>query len=143
MLEVHCKKCGCYENDACYGDETGPCWWVEKDLCSACAGHQPDAKREVEFLVFDPDDLLPSSVPVCRYDVLDEAIEHAANRKGYVALEEDCGFQSVAWVSPKFDTHLLMVTIINRWNAETSEFLSERREDIMRHVRAHRMSEVA
>ncbi len=28
-----CRKCGCTDNRAC----PGGCWWVEPDLCSACA----------------------------------------------------------------------------------------------------------
>ena len=98
-----------------------------------------------KYLVLDPDDLLPTSIPVCEYDEGDDAgaIEHAANRKGYVVLEDDDGWQSVVWVSPKFDVALMMMVIIKRWNADTAEVLSERREDIMRHVRAHRMSELA
>jgi hypothetical protein len=27
-----CRICGCDDNHAC----PGGCWWVEKDLCSAC-----------------------------------------------------------------------------------------------------------
>jgi len=32
-----CNRCGCQEHDACYDEQTGSCWWVEEDLCSACA----------------------------------------------------------------------------------------------------------
>lgn len=32
-----CRKCGCTQDDACHDHETGSCWWVEQDLCSACA----------------------------------------------------------------------------------------------------------
>lgn len=28
-----CRECGCTQNRAC----PGGCWWVEPDLCSACA----------------------------------------------------------------------------------------------------------
>ena len=28
-----CRVCGCTEYNACEGG----CWWVEEDLCSACA----------------------------------------------------------------------------------------------------------
>lgn len=31
-----CRRCGCSELDACVG-KAGACWWVEADLCSACA----------------------------------------------------------------------------------------------------------
>ena len=34
-----CRVCGCTDNRACLGG----CWWVEADLCSACAG--PRRKR--------------------------------------------------------------------------------------------------
>jgi hypothetical protein len=41
-LDLHpevrrCRKCGCTEFNACLVDGV-PCWWVEEDLCSACAG---------------------------------------------------------------------------------------------------------
>lgn len=33
-----CRECGCTEDEACVDDVTGdPCFWVEPDLCSACA----------------------------------------------------------------------------------------------------------
>jgi hypothetical protein len=32
-----CKRCGCSQNDACYDTDTGSCYWVKEDLCSACA----------------------------------------------------------------------------------------------------------
>lgn len=31
-----CRACGCTDAAACITD-AGPCWWVEGDLCSACA----------------------------------------------------------------------------------------------------------
>lgn len=31
-----CRVCGCTWNTPCITSE-GPCYWVEKDLCSACA----------------------------------------------------------------------------------------------------------
>ena len=37
--ECQCRICGCTD-DNCYGcfERTGePCYWVEADLCSACA----------------------------------------------------------------------------------------------------------
>ena len=33
----HCRYCGCWDQDACYEDALGACWWVEPDLCSHCA----------------------------------------------------------------------------------------------------------
>lgn len=35
-----CRVCGCTDDNACQGG----CWWVEPDLCSACAD---DAEGEV------------------------------------------------------------------------------------------------
>lgn len=34
-----CRVCGCTDLDACEDDTTliGTCFWVEPDLCSACA----------------------------------------------------------------------------------------------------------
>jgi hypothetical protein len=31
-----CRRCGCTDDRACQ-TEDGPCFWVEDDLCSACA----------------------------------------------------------------------------------------------------------
>lgn len=31
-----CRKCGCNDDRACVSEKTGPCHWVEPDLCSAC-----------------------------------------------------------------------------------------------------------
>lgn len=36
MSELKCRVCGCTWDNACITD-FGPCWWVEVDLCSACA----------------------------------------------------------------------------------------------------------
>lgn len=33
-LDGVCRECGCTDDRAC----PGGCWWVEPDLCSACAG---------------------------------------------------------------------------------------------------------
>lgn len=32
-----CRECGCWQYDACWDEDAGPCWWVEEDLCSHCA----------------------------------------------------------------------------------------------------------
>ena len=32
-----CRVCGCWEYNACPDEDFGACWWVEPDLCSACA----------------------------------------------------------------------------------------------------------
>lgn len=33
-----CRECGCTENNACYVNGIGACWWVNntKTLCSHC-----------------------------------------------------------------------------------------------------------
>lgn len=41
---VACRGCGCTDDRACVG-ENGACWWVESDLCSACASTPPAASR--------------------------------------------------------------------------------------------------
>jgi hypothetical protein len=34
-----CRVCGCTDNRACVDAATGDaCYWVDKDLCSACEG---------------------------------------------------------------------------------------------------------
>jgi len=33
-----CRVCGCTDTNACVTGSGEPCHWVEKDLCSACAG---------------------------------------------------------------------------------------------------------
>lgn len=32
-----CRECACSENDACIDRHGSGCWWVEEDLCIACA----------------------------------------------------------------------------------------------------------
>ncbi len=33
-----CRVCGCHDFDACVEEDSDmACWWVEPDLCSACA----------------------------------------------------------------------------------------------------------
>jgi activating signal cointegrator 1 len=39
-----CLKCGCTQNDACFMDEVGPCWWVGENLCSHCKPVANDKK---------------------------------------------------------------------------------------------------
>ncbi|MXZ58122.1 MAG: hypothetical protein F4Z16_06530 [Rhodothermaceae bacterium] len=34
-----CRRCGCWESDACVDKHGHACWWVESDLCSHCANH--------------------------------------------------------------------------------------------------------
>jgi hypothetical protein len=47
-----CKLCGCTNGDACPDHETGTCWWVHEDLCSACATKEQKeaAKAEMRLL---------------------------------------------------------------------------------------------
>jgi hypothetical protein len=39
-----CKICLCTEDHACPDPDTGTCFWVESDLCSACAN--PEQKQK-------------------------------------------------------------------------------------------------
>ena len=32
-----CKICGCTNDDPCYHEALGMCWWIKADLCSHCA----------------------------------------------------------------------------------------------------------
>lgn len=40
MNDQKCRVCGCTEDTACT-TPGGPCFWVERDLCSACAQPMP------------------------------------------------------------------------------------------------------
>ena len=31
-----CRECGCWQEDACWNDDIGPCEWIEPDLCGFC-----------------------------------------------------------------------------------------------------------
>ena len=44
MPESECRICGCTDNDctACYLQTGELCYWVEFDLCSACAAKVPE-----------------------------------------------------------------------------------------------------
>ena len=33
-----CRECGCTEREKCMEQAGGPCYWVEPDWCSVCAG---------------------------------------------------------------------------------------------------------
>ena len=44
MSERKCRVCGCVDLRACV-TAAGPCYWVEPDLCSACAGKEYQAGR--------------------------------------------------------------------------------------------------
>lgn len=38
MTMQKCRVCGCEDLNACWDERSGtPCFWVEEDLCSACA----------------------------------------------------------------------------------------------------------
>lgn len=47
-----CRICGCHDERACLLPLGGVCWWVEDDLCSACApdpipfGEEPKGENE-------------------------------------------------------------------------------------------------
>jgi len=47
MSQQKCRICGCTENDCrqCIEKTGKPCYWVEDDLCSACAPIQPFNKE--------------------------------------------------------------------------------------------------
>lgn len=45
-----CRVCGCTDDDCsdCVARTGSACWWVDQDLCSACAGpplSDPDGGR--------------------------------------------------------------------------------------------------
>ncbi|HVW97533.1 MAG TPA: hypothetical protein VHA56_16285 [Mucilaginibacter sp.] len=44
-----CRRCGCTQSDACYDELTGSCWWVQEDLCSACATKEELQQVRLEF----------------------------------------------------------------------------------------------
>ena len=45
--DAPCRECGCIDSDCCV-DLTGePCWWVQDDLCSACASPEELRKAQV------------------------------------------------------------------------------------------------
>jgi hypothetical protein len=50
-----CRMCGCTDDDChqCIEKTGHPCHWVEEDLCSACAGDEPEEWDDPEF---DDDD---------------------------------------------------------------------------------------
>ena len=41
--EPTCRQCGCTDDCCCccFASTGQPCFWVEPDLCSACAGPNP------------------------------------------------------------------------------------------------------
>ena len=40
-----CRKCGCWQLDACFDERRGSCRWVEPGLCSHCADEEPARPR--------------------------------------------------------------------------------------------------
>lgn len=42
-----CRECGCTDDDCgrCVARTGSPCWWIERDLCSACAPDQQHAHQ--------------------------------------------------------------------------------------------------
>lgn len=35
-----CRRCGCTDDQACFDNDLGACFWVEEDLCSHCLIHR-------------------------------------------------------------------------------------------------------
>jgi hypothetical protein len=60
-----CRACGCTDEHACITDDGSPCFWVEGDLCSACASREAASKGGAE-LGLSPADLeaLTSAPPI-------------------------------------------------------------------------------
>lgn len=52
-----CRICGCSDDDGCWP----PCWWVESDLCSACAADMGVQQRTV--MGIDARELVGRDVP--------------------------------------------------------------------------------
>jgi hypothetical protein len=50
--EQACRVCGCTWNNAC----SGGCYWVEDDLCSACADREGSAQKDEPAAVIDESD---------------------------------------------------------------------------------------
>lgn len=44
-----CKRCGCWEMDACLDHDGRGCFWVEDNLCSECANPEQVEKAKLEF----------------------------------------------------------------------------------------------
>lgn len=80
-----CRVCGCHERSACWGEDTGACWWVEYDLCSACSGAQPDACRD------EPIDLIaegyPGDAAIANWGASERARERMRDRLQAAAIE--------------------------------------------------------
>lgn len=62
MMQGTCRECGCRDLSACWDEQAeGPCFWVEKDLCSRCASQFTD--KEVEIL--ERTSLLHQGMMIC------------------------------------------------------------------------------
>lgn len=44
MSDRACRLCGCTQEDACFDEAFGPCFWVGDDLCSQCARQRCDCR---------------------------------------------------------------------------------------------------
>lgn len=60
------------------------------------------------------DDLVSTTVLVCPMRDGNDAVELAANRKGYGVLHDDRGRRQVVWCGPRFEAHLMMKSMIVR-----------------------------
>ena len=56
-----CRECGCTDLEACVDEHGIACHWVEKDLCSKCAGWSPVTEHQIylDFLGVDMVHLRP------------------------------------------------------------------------------------
>jgi hypothetical protein len=75
---MKCRVCGCTEDNACVTDD-GPCFWVEEDLCSACASKSEEGLRAIcfecgRYMIVEFEDLegIRFVCPVCEKKVVVE-----------------------------------------------------------------------
>lgn len=62
MKKQRCRVCGCTADRACVDDD-GPCWWVERDLCSACATPAQIAVAALDQAVLRAGEVLEQAPP--------------------------------------------------------------------------------
>lgn len=79
-----CRVCGCGEYDACMTEDHGACWWVERDLCSACAFEAviPAAPRAAPFVAPARWAPLPGSMSLAEADAIQAEIWIGGGRAG-------------------------------------------------------------
>lgn len=95
-----------------------------------------------EYHIFDSDQLLPTSIPACACDDWENAVETAAQRKGYV-VGRIGDADTVVWASPRLDVYRMMSAMVRSFQPHLKDHLQTRCDDIKAQVRVHRMSEVA